>query len=432
MISTLADVLRALQDAEAKQLQAQGISHAPTIGAMYEGLTKDILERAIPPGLDLKVVSGFIEGIDGAHLSSQVDLMLVRGEGRQIPYTDNYIWPIEDVLVVFEVKKTLSGTELLDAVTKMWTVTNLAQEYKEAGGYSHKEIVFACKIFAKLTGYNLPVSEVHLLPTPLRIIFSATVRESLYPIRMIWGYDGYRTEEGLRQGAERLFFGQGENFGSKGFLSFPSLVTCGSLSLVKLNGFPYFNPHADFQDTWDVMASSSDNPTKILLEQVWTKISSEANLKLPMDDTLQQEALALLFRFEYVDKAVNGRRFSGFEARSYANFPMNRKTNESPSTWSPEVGDELQARVLLETAEIGYLDLHDERFRELCAKYGVVPEEVLSKFVRQRTMAWVDAERTRAEPIESQNRIALMPDGSVAISDNPYLLDLWLRGHGRG
>jgi hypothetical protein len=432
MITTLADVLRALQDAEAKRLQAQGITHGPTIGAMYEGLTKDILERAVPPGLDLKVVSGFIEGAEGSPLSSQMDLMLVRGEGRQIPYTDNYIWPVEDVLVVFEVKKTLSGTELLDAVTKMWMVTNLAQEYKRAGGYSDREIAFACKIFAKLTGYNLPVSDIHLLPTPLQIIFSAMVRESLYPVRVIWGYDGYRTEEGLRQGAERLFFGQGESVGSKGFLSFPSLVTCGSLSLVKLNGFPYFNPHADFQDTWDVMGSSSENPTKILLEQVWTKISSEANLRLPLDDTLHQEALALLFRFEYVDKMVNGQRIYGFEGRSFANFPMNKKAADTPSTWSPEAGDDLQVRVLLEAVEIGFLDLNDDWFKELCAQYGANPEDVLLKFVRHRTMAWVNAERTRAEPIEPENRIVLMPDGSVAISDNPYLLDLWIREKGRG
>lgn len=427
MITTLADVLRALQDAEAARLKEQGITHGPTIGAMYEGLTKDILERAIPPGLDLRVVSGFIEGVEGAPLSSQVDLMLVRGEGKQIPYTDNYIWPIEDVLVVFEVKKTLGGSELRDALTKMWKVTSLAQEYKTAGGYSDREIAFACKIFAKLTGYNLPVSDNHLLPTSLRIIFSAMVRESLYPVRVIWAYDGYKTEEGLRQGAENLFFGESENFGSKGFMSFPSLVTCGSFSLVKLNGFPYFNPHADFQDTWDVMASSSDNPTKILLEQVWTKISSEANLKLPLDDTLQQEALALLFRFEYVDKMVNGQRIYGFEGRSFANFPMNKKAGGAPSTWSPEVSDELQARVLLETVEVGYLDLKEEWFQELCAQYGANPEDVLLKFVRQRTMAWVNAERTRVEPIEPENRIVLMPDGSVAISDNPSLLDLWLR-----
>jgi len=50
---------------------------------MYEGLTRDILDRAIPASLDLRIVDGFVE-LDGA-LSPQIDAMLVTGGGRELP-----------------------------------------------------------------------------------------------------------------------------------------------------------------------------------------------------------------------------------------------------------------------------------------------------------------------------------------------------------
>lgn len=424
MITTLADVLHALQTAEGGRLRTQGISHGPTIGAMYEGLTKDILERAIPPGLDLRVVSGFVEGIEGS-LSNQVDLMLVRGEGCPIPYTDDYVWPIEDVLVVFEVKKNLNVSEFSDAVGKMRAMLNLAQTYRRSGGYADSGVSFACKIFAKLTGYNLPVSDIDLLPEPLKVIFYCMVWESLYPVRVILSYEGYRTEVGLRKAAEKVFFNGVGDVTSKGFMSLPSLVICGGLSLTKLNGFPYFNRHVDFSDTWDVMASSSDNPSKILLEQIWTKISSEANVKLPMDDTLNQERMSLLFRYKYVEDVVGGRQISGFGAESFAHLAL---TIDRPMpSWSPEPGSDFKAIAFLLAAKKGFVDVSDDWFKSLCVEYGVSPQDALVDFVRQRTMAWTCVDRSRAAPIEPENGIALMPDDSVVMSDNRNLMELWLK-----
>ena len=48
MINSIATLLRQLQAKEAAKLDEQGITHAPTIGAMYEGLTRDLLDRACP------------------------------------------------------------------------------------------------------------------------------------------------------------------------------------------------------------------------------------------------------------------------------------------------------------------------------------------------------------------------------------------------
>jgi hypothetical protein len=47
-----------LQRAEAAKLAKENIQHAPTIGAMYEGLTRELSDRAIPPALDVTLLRG--------------------------------------------------------------------------------------------------------------------------------------------------------------------------------------------------------------------------------------------------------------------------------------------------------------------------------------------------------------------------------------
>ena len=99
MISIVAELLEAFRRKEAELLDKQDITHAPTIGRMYEGLTREVLERSIPTDLDLRVVSGFITN-DSGELSKQIDCMLVIGEGEQIPYTDDYKYHISNVIAV--------------------------------------------------------------------------------------------------------------------------------------------------------------------------------------------------------------------------------------------------------------------------------------------------------------------------------------------
>lgn len=84
MIHSIGETLEQLRKAEADRLDKSHIRHAPTIGAMYEGLTKDLLNKAIPDGLDLKIVSGFV--IDGKG-GSGTGTRLVDGSIRQLDGT---------------------------------------------------------------------------------------------------------------------------------------------------------------------------------------------------------------------------------------------------------------------------------------------------------------------------------------------------------
>ena len=57
------------------------IGHNPTIGSMYEGLTKNVMSQAIFEHMDLRVVSGKIINDDGEY-NRQIDCLIVRGVGK--------------------------------------------------------------------------------------------------------------------------------------------------------------------------------------------------------------------------------------------------------------------------------------------------------------------------------------------------------------
>lgn len=111
MIRTAAEFLRQLRDQELVRLDNYKMDHKPTIGDMYEGLSAELLGRAIPIELGLRLVSGFIIDSDG-NISGQIDCMLVSGEGENIPYTSDYKWHIKDIIAVLEVKKRLYAAAL--------------------------------------------------------------------------------------------------------------------------------------------------------------------------------------------------------------------------------------------------------------------------------------------------------------------------------
>ena len=181
MITTVAALLQELQAKEAAKLVEQRITHAPTIGAMYEGLTRDLLDRAIPPALNLRIVEGFAEDHEG-NLTPQIDAMLVAGDGRQIPHTASFVWPIQKVIAVLEVKKNLYGADLDDAFHKLRTVNDMHSRYRQAARGDSLNLVPAFQAFARLTGrYPRSYGDAGALPERLSFIFHTLVVEQFSP-----------------------------------------------------------------------------------------------------------------------------------------------------------------------------------------------------------------------------------------------------------
>ena len=160
MIKTISDLLLAFVEQEKIVLDANGIKHAPTIGSMYEGLTTKVLQKALPEGIALQVVSGFIINSKG-NISPQVDCMIVKKIFETIPHTIFVKCHIDDVLAVFEVKKKLYTADIKDAFPKLRSV--LAIQHEE---FNYKRLMNpsinirpAKKIFSHINGNIAPNHE---------------------------------------------------------------------------------------------------------------------------------------------------------------------------------------------------------------------------------------------------------------------------------
>jgi len=285
MISTVADLLDALKHQEVKMLDEQKITHAPTIGSMYEGLTRNILELALPIGLDLKVVSGFITNKKG-HLSKQIDCMLVKGEGENIPYTDNYKYDVENVIAIVEVKKNLYSSELDSAYKNLASIQSL-QETPQSGN-----ILFASAHRQILQSDPRDYVDINQLPLWKRLIGFTLYKESILPIRMALGYHGFTSEFSFREAFINYL---GRNLQSSGYspVDLPNLIISDKYSLIKLSGMPYgipiFKNRQDMfaafglrddpddvppvtTDLWALYASYPANPMLLFLQLLWTRL----------------------------------------------------------------------------------------------------------------------------------------------------------------
>ncbi|MEL5666296.1 DUF6602 domain-containing protein [Serratia ureilytica] len=306
MIKNLAELLQAFMNEEADKLNKYQLKHGPTIGNMYEGLSSEILNRAIPPQLNLKIVNGFItDGNEG--LSGQMDCMLVRGEGEKLPFIDAYKWHVKDVLVVFEVKKNLYSADLINSFNKLRQVSENYSNYLFEGKHDKENVVNlspSYRTFSQITGITAPnYHEREKLTKESELIYTTIFMEQLAPVTIALGYNGYSSEYSLREGLFKFLEKEGSGYGY-GIPSFPQLIICGKYSLVKANGRPYSFRMRD--DYWDFMMSSKANPVLLMLELIWTKISLEFDVIMPWGDGLEVEVLNNFLRAKPVVQEEQG------------------------------------------------------------------------------------------------------------------------------
>lgn len=270
MINTVHDLLLSLKNQGIAEIEPfLQIQHNPTIGDMYEGLTKNILEKAVFKGLELKVVSGKIKNIHGK-LSRQIDCMLVIGVGELIPFTDDYIYEVNQVIAVIEVKKNLFTADLDSAYNNLLSVSDIAEP---THGISTPLLRGAFKL---ITGEELPAhDDIEKLNFKKQMIYHSLVMECFLPARIIFGYDGFKSEYSLREKfIEYIYSKYKKDTRARGFgaVSLPNLIICQENTLIKTNGFPYVT--AISEDDWLLYASYNSNPLFVFLEIIWTKLST--------------------------------------------------------------------------------------------------------------------------------------------------------------
>lgn len=340
MINEATELLTAFVQQEENNLIGVDIPHMPTLGKAYEEITKHAINKkfVIPDGLDLNIVSGFIK-VGEEQIPNQIDCMLVKGMGLRIGLTDEYICDIENVLAIFEVKKTLNKDDFIDAYEHLAVLRKKYSEYfsnKMDSMGERPDISVASEIFSKITGRCGPndYDGIYHLSEEDQILFYSLVIEQLAPVTIIHGYGGYKTEKGLRDSF--LEYLDEENYiknlskkkiekekkkGDKtsmirGINSMPTLITSNSFSLVKFNGLPYTFINTNKSD-WAVIASCRENQLGLMLELIWSKISISFDVSMPWGDDDQLEPLVpLLFAKVLKKEEQLGWYYRSFEVSS--------------------------------------------------------------------------------------------------------------------
>ena len=300
MIRTTADLLEEFRKKEVQLLDEKHIPHPPTIGDMYEGLTKNILGKTFPDGLGLKVTSGFIRNEYG-EWSKQIDCMLVVGDGESIPYTEDFVYELQNVIAVVEVKKKLYSKDLLSAYNNMYSLRKLLK----ANQFPENDLFFdAYRTITKSEPYDKKLSDMPFWKRQLGLtLFS----DSVLPVRIVFGYHGFETEFNFRMAFAKLIEDEIDP-GISGAPGLPNLIISDGYSLVKLNGMPYSYPMIKNQDEhtddfWHLLASYSNNPMIILLELIYTKIAYEYKIGDPnIESDLEIEILKPFLMAKAIEK----------------------------------------------------------------------------------------------------------------------------------
>lgn len=419
MIRTVADFLHQLMEAEVARLDAVDIEHGPTIGDMYEGLSADLLRRAVPEQLGLQVVEGFIT--DGlGNRSGQIDCMLVRGTGEPIPYTNAFVWPVKDVIAVFEIKKTLYHDDLVDAFAKLRAVKDLDRAYKVSlrERVGTVDIRSAQRAFAETTRLVAPSYEkLSVLSLTHQLIFHTLVGEQLGPVGIVVGYHGYESEKAYR---ESLLRHLGEEINTRGYGpgSFPQLMISGRYSLGKANGQPYSaRMHGEW---WPFYFSSRVNPLLLLLEYVWTRLDLEFGIGGLWGEDLSLEKLS---PFLLTQAGEDGGRI-GWRHEWVDLDEVELAGSDGLEPWQPEFLSTEQFVVITRLCEGHRVFLDEDELLGYLDERGVDPEELKASLLGTGLVAMADDEM---ELITDRCRTAVLPDGRlIAGEDNTGRLTRWI------
>lgn len=380
MIVTVADFLNSLMNKEKELIkQYEIIRHGPTIGDMYEGLTANLLNKAIFRELDVRVVSGKIRNKDG-EFSNEVDCMIVEGEGDAIPYTDKFIYEISQVIAVLEIKKTLYKDDLVDSYNKMkriYKITDLDPDLINMNGMRDA--------FRHIVKKELPYyEEVEALPFHEQMIYHTLLIEETLPIRIIFGYYGYKSEYALR---EAFFKYLSEESGEKGFSPtiFPDLVVCGNNSLAKLDAMPYIGS-IDKNNFWNFYGSSINNPLLLVLEFVWTKLTYKYNINSNIfGEDLEFETFHP-FLAGKAKKLADGRM--GWEIKYQYIKMKDLELDPVYYDWEPAELDEAEWFIINWLCNYGVLDVAEPGFKEWLSRNASELEKVVESLTMKNLITF--------------------------------------------
>lgn len=275
IIKSTAEIIKNIIEVEKKKINEFKfkIKHAPTIGKQFENITIDALNYGIPTDLNINVTSGFVKDSENK-LSGQIDCMICMGTGDKIPGTNDYIYDLNSVIAVIEIKKSLFSNELKDSYDHLAEVKNLKNQINDS--FVVSQLRHVNLTFARMTGVIIKTWEESLnIDNDLfKYIYHGLVTQFFMPLRIVIGYDGFATEKSLRDKYAAFISSKcssDEIIKGYGPFSFPDLIICGENCLLKLNSEPYMPEIID--GYFEFYGSSSGYNMFILTELILSRIS---------------------------------------------------------------------------------------------------------------------------------------------------------------
>jgi len=411
-IISVSDLLKEFISAEVDILNKQDIKHPTTIGSMYEGLTETILNKSIFRGLNLKVIkNSFIEGCD-----LEFDILLIEGEGTKIPFTERYIYKPEQVIAIVQVKKNLYAKDIQEGYDNLKFIINYFEprdQEEYVGRLLRNSFRDICRkdLTAKKSG-ELNIYE--------DFIFSSLRIDATLPIRIIWGYNGFKSELNLRNSFfEYLEANQtlitGDKIKGFGPNNFPSLIICEKYSLLKLNGMPFSCYFEDNENWWPFYGSSSYNPTYFFLEVIWSRLSFKFGLS---SEDLFGEDLSIEPLNRYIDcRIMKQGEITGWEYRYYTIKNEHLKENTEVKEWQPVELNDAQYAVISKLCigeEINLLD--NKELEEFVRTEGYTS---LNDFIQKLNLTGlVFVENNTLKLLTDECQCAFLPDGRIVSGEN--------------
>lgn len=407
MIGTVAELLDAIANSEAKQIEAQGIKHPPTIGGMYEHLTSQLLSCALPTDQRIQVVSGFIEREDGTR-TRELDCMLVLGEVRPLPHSNKVVVPrVSQVIAVVQVKKSLNSK---DFATGHENIRDVRAVRPDAGYATHLQVAQAFELITRIP----LVEPVSALPPLHEQLFHLLRLHLNSPACIVLGYYGYKGHRRFREGlAAHLQSTIGKP--QYGPLSLPDAILNANVCAVKNVAMPWAAPLSG--EWWPVlMTSAIRSPHLILLEIIWTRLVFRGLLSGEVfgdDLDLEQWTILATMRF---NPAVPGWALQMYDKAEVA------EKAEVPAKWAPielTLDQYILVNRLCESPDgsISIAELSSE---------GLTPDD-MAHLGRNGLVGRDPHDPARYRLLTQRCRCVILPDGRyMAAEDNSGRLSRWV------
>lgn len=412
MINNLSDLLKAFVEAEKKALNKYDITHRPTIGEMYEGLTKELVSKSIFAGMNLVVsTQSFIEGCE-----TEFDVILAEGKGEQVPYTTSYKYKPSQVIAVIQVKKTLNAQELRNSYENLRQVANVYQKV-----FSDMDGTMVSDTFKNICHKELSAYEKGQLNTQEEYIYHTLVMDCYFPLRIVLGYNGYKTEEGFREAFIEFLDTKKSTEDNKipGYspMILPNLIISDGFTLAKLTGCPYSTRLGYVvEGWWELMTSSHFNTMHIFLEMLWTKLSYRFH-DLPQEifgDDLEYEPLAALLRARiHCDESGKPQGWD-YEYSYFSEEQLQQ--NDDPQPWKPATIDMAQYVVLNELGRKEIDIIQDKQLTAFVTSNGYVS---LDDFISSlEKLGFVTLDGNKLKLLTKQLQCVMSPDGNTYAADD--------------